>query len=458
MRTNRRAVVLAVMLTNFLAAMDVTIVGTAMPTIVQKLGGLSLISWVFAAYLLTSSVSTPIYGKLADLFGRKIMFTIGGGIFLLGSVLCGMSQSMLMLVIGRAVQGLGAGAIMAIATTILGDIFSVEERGRVQGLFSGVWGVAAIIGPAVGGLIIDFLSWPWVFYMNLPVGLLGILILWFALHEQIERKKHAIDYLGAVALTVSMTVLLLAILKGGEWSWTHPATLSLFAVAVAGIIIFLFLERRAQEPIVPLELFNNRVILVSNVTSFLLGAVLMGVSSYIPLFVQEVLQRSATEAGFTLTPMSITWMFGSIYAGRNLVKWGFRRTAYLGVAFIAAGGVMLSLLSLDTGRLFAMLVMAILGIGLGMATLAFTVAVQSEVDWNRRGIATATNQFVRSLGSSIGVAVMGAVLNYRMVSQHSLYAGLHAVYVWIGGIALVSVITMSLFPKQERLCESETRE
>ncbi|MFC4767302.1 MDR family MFS transporter [Effusibacillus consociatus] len=457
MRTNRKAVVLAVMITNFLAAMDVTIVGTAMPTIVGKLGGLSLISWVFSAYLLTSAVSTPLYGKLADLFGRKIMFTIGAGIFLVGSVFCGMADSMTMLVIGRAVQGLGAGAIMAIASTILRDIFTVEERGRVQGLFSGVWGVAAIIGPALGGIIVDFLSWPWVFYINIPFGLLGILLLWFGLDEQIEKKKHAIDFVGAFILTASMTALLLAILQGGKWSWTHPATLSLLAVSFVGVLAFLYVERRAKEPIVPLELFKIRVIVVSNATSFLVGAVLLGVTSYIPLYVQEVLKGSPTEAGFTLTPMSIAWMIGSVYGGRNLVAWGFRRLAYLGVAFIAAGAVLLSVLAPESGRIFAMVLMAVMGIGLGMSTLAFTVAVQSEVDWNRRGIATATNQFVRSLGSSIGVAVMGAVLSCQMLREHSLYAGLHAVFVWIGGFALAAVLTMILFPKQNSLETKEAR-
>lgn len=487
MRTHRKAVVLAVMLTNFLAAIDVTIVGTAMPTIVGKLGGLSLISWVFSAYLLTSAVSTPIYGKLADLFGRKIMFTVGSGIFLAGSVFCGVAGSMPVLVAGRLVQGLGAGAIMAIATTIIGDIFTVEERGRIQGLFSAVWGVSAIIGPALGGLIIDFLSWPWVFFLNLPVGLLGILILWFSLHEQIEKKKHIIDYSGASVLTLSMTALLLALLQGGKWSWMHPATLSLLAVSLIGTVVFFYLERRAKEPIVPPDLFKNRVIAVSNGTSFLVGAVLMGVTSYIPLFVQGVLGGSATEAGFTLTPMSVAWMVGSIYGGRHLVAWGFRRIAYLGVAFIAAGAVLLSVLSPGTGRVFAMAAMSILGIGLGMSTLAFTVAVQNEVDWNRRGIATATNQFIRSLGSTIGVAIMGAVLNLRMLDEikggpaggladplqtannllkeghagldpavytaltEALYAGLHSVFVWIGGIAIAAVGMMILFPKRERL-------
>ncbi|GAX91846.1 MDR family MFS transporter [Effusibacillus lacus] len=457
MKTNRKAVVLAVMLTNFLAAVDVTIVGTAMPTIVGKLGGLALISWVFSAYLLTSSVSTPIYGKLADLFGRKIMFTIGAAIFLIGSTLCGMAGSMLALVIGRAVQGLGAGAVMAIATTILGDLFTVEERGRIQGLFSGVWGFAAIVGPALGGLIIDWLSWPWVFYINLPIGLLGVLILWFSLHEQIDKKSHSIDYGGALTLTTSMTALLLVILQGAQWTWTNPATLALSSLALLGLIAFLMIERRAKEPIVPLELFKNKVIAISNATSFLVGAVLLGVTSYIPLYVQEVLGRTPTEAGFTLTPMSVAWMIGSVYGGRNMVTWGFRRLAYLGVAFITAGSVFLSMLTPESGRWFGMILMSILGLGLGMATLAFTVAIQSEVDWNRRGIATASNMFIRSLGSSIGVAIMGAVLNYRMAADNSLYSGLHDVFVWIGGISLAAVLIMALFPKYDSLQAKETR-
>lgn len=485
MKTNRKLVVLAVMLTNFLAAIDVTIVGTAMPTIIGKLGGLPIMGWVFSAFLLTSAVSTPIYGKLADLFGRKIMFTIGAAIFLAGSVYCGFAPSMLMLIVGRAVQGLGAGAIMAIATTILGDIFTAEERGKVQGLFSGVWGVSAIIGPALGGLIIDYLSWPWVFFINLPVGLLGMLILWFSLHENVEKKSHQIDYWGAILLTVFVTALLLALLQGGKWSWTHPLTLLLFALTLLGGTIFLALERKAAEPMVPLDLFKNRIISVSNATSFLTGAVLMGVTSYIPIFVQGVLGGSATEAGFTLTPMSVAWMLGSIVAGRNIISWGYRRIASIGVLFIAAGTVPLIFVTASSGRLFPMFLMALLGIGLGMSTLAFTLSIQNEVEWNRRGIATATNQFIRSLGSTIGVTVMGTVLNVKMLAElkggpagnlkeplesanqllkqgqsaldpalhaalaNALYAGLHSVYLWIGAIAVMAVLVMVLFPRNE---------
>ncbi|GIM48273.1 MFS transporter [Collibacillus ludicampi] len=482
-KTNRTAVVIAVMLTNFLAAVDVTIVGTAMSTIIGQLGGLPLMSWVFSAYLLSSTVSTPIYGKLSDLYGRKVIYNVGTIIFLIGSVLAGLSASMVQLILFRTIQGLGAGAILSIAMTIIGDIFTLEERGRVQGWFSGVWGISSIIGPALGGFIVDYFSWPWVFYINVPFGILAILLLGFALHENIEKRRHAIDYLGAVMLSVSMTALLLGLLQGQEHKWTSVYIIALFVIAVVAFAVFLFIETRVEEPIVPLDLFRHSVISISTVVSFMIGAVLMGVTSYIPIYVQGVLGDSATQAGSTLTPMSIGWMIGSIFGGRRLVKWGFRTLGLYGVFAIALGACLLTGFSQATGRYYAMLSLLVMGIGFGFSTLSLVVAVQSVVEWNRRGISTATNQFVRTLGSSIGVAVMGALLNYRIVAMlrgkpladsdplqvtnvlleparraalppafrdtliHALSSGLFLVFVAIAVCAVIACITMLFFPR-----------
>lgn len=496
-KTNRTAVVIAVMLTNFLAAVDVTIVGTAMPTIIGELGGLPLMSWVFSAYLLSSTVSTPIYGKLSDLYGRKIIFSVGTIIFLIGSILAGLSATMVQLIMFRTLQGLGAGAILSIAMTIVGDIFTLEERGRVQGWFSAVWGISSIIGPALGGLIVDFFSWPWVFYINVPFGVLAILLLWFSLHETIEKRRHSIDYAGAITLSLSMTALLLALLQGARFSWINGWILGLCFVSVITFVLFIRLEGKVKEPIVPLDLFHHPVISISTVVSFLVGAVLMGITSYIPIYVQGVLGGSATEAGSTLTPMSIGWMVGSIYGGRRLVSWGFRKLGLSGVFAIALGACLLLGFSEATGRYYAMLALLIMGVGFGFSTLSMVVAVQSVVSWNRRGISTATNQFVRTLGSSIGVAIMGALLNSRVVSMlhgegftedplqvtnvllepakrasltpelrqtliQALGGGLHTVYIAIAVFAVVACLAMLFFPhgvqgREEQAVSQETR-
>ena len=417
-QTNRTAVVVAVMLANFLAAIDVTIVGTAMPTIIGTLGGLPLMSWVFSAFLLASTVTVPIYGKLSDLYGRKIIFILGSVIMVIGSVLCALSGTMLQMIIFRTIQGLGAGGIMAVATTIIGDIFTAEERGKVQGWFSAVWGISAIIGPLLGGLFIKFLSWQWVFYINVPVAAIVIAVLSVSLHENIVKKKHKIDYIGVFSLTLSMTALLVALLSGGaDFPWDSWQILSLFAVAVLSFIWFLFTEKRAPEPVIPLDLFKNPVIAVSSIASFLVGAVLLGVNSYMPSYVQGVLGASATMAGTVLTPISIGWPLASFIGGPRMIQWGYRKTVLIGTVLIAVSSVLITFVSPDIGLWYPMAVHLILGFGLGLVTMAFVVSVQSAVTWNRRGVATASLQFIRSLGSAVGVAIMGAMMNAKIVSM-----------------------------------------
>ncbi|MFD2168844.1 MDR family MFS transporter [Tumebacillus lipolyticus] len=417
-KTNRTAVVVAVMLANFLAAIDVSIVGTAMPTIIGTLGGLPLMSWVFSAFLLASTVTVPIYGKLSDLYGRKAIFMVSSIVLIIGSILCGLSETMVQLIIYRAIQGLGAGGIMAVAQTILGDIFSAEERGKIQGWFSGVWGVSAVIGPLLGGLIVNYISWEWVFYINGPIALVAILILGTALHEDIERKKHKIDYIGSLTMTVSMTALLFALLTGGnQYAWFSPQILALFGVAAAVFVWFLYHERKASEPMLPLDLFKSPLIAVASLANFLLGAVLMGITSYMPSYAQGVLGGTATEAGMLLTPISIGWPIASIIGGPRMVKWGFRRTALIGATLVGISSLLLTFVSQEMGYWYPMIVLVVLGMGMGLTTLAFLVSVQSAVTWNRRGIATASLQFIRSLGSAVGVAVMGAVMNARILGM-----------------------------------------
>jgi EmrB/QacA subfamily drug resistance transporter len=408
-------VTVALMLGMSLAALDTTIVGTALPSIVGKLGGISLYSWVFSIYLLTSTTTVPIYGKLADLYGRKPVFLFGSGLFLLGSILSGAAQSMEQLIIFRAIQGLGAGAVLPIVLTIIGDIFALRERARMQGLFSGVWGLSSVIGPAVGGLIVDHFSWRWVFYINVPFGVLSALLLTLFLKENVERKKQKLDYVGTLTLTGAIVALLFALLQGGTtWAWTSPQSIGLFALFIILTLLFLLQERRFAEPILPLTLFNNRIIAISSIGGVVLGIVMFGITSYVPLFVQGVQGGTATSAGITLGPLLLAWPIASTFSGRIILRYGYRFTAVMGMGLATIGSVMMTFYAPHTALPFIVISMLIIGAGLGFTSTVFTLAVQNAVPWNLRGVATASTQFVRTIGGTVGVALMGTILNAQM--------------------------------------------
>jgi EmrB/QacA subfamily drug resistance transporter len=411
-------VVAAMMLGMFLAALDTTIVGTAMPSIVGKLGGITLYSWVFSAYLLTSTTTVPIYGKLADLYGRKPLYLFGSALFLLGSLACGTAQTMEQLILFRAIQGLGAGAVVPLVLTIVGDIFSLEERARVQGLFSGVWGLSSIVGPALGGLIVDNFSWHWVFFINLPFGLVSIALVISALKEDVERKKHHLDYIGTLALTGGVVALLFALLQGGtSWAWDSVPSLGLFAATVLLIALFIYVEHRAPEPILPLTLFNNRIISLSSIGGLILGVAMFGITTYVPLFVQGVQGGSATSAGITLGPMLLAWPLAASVSGRLVINYGYRFTTLLGTTITAIGVILTLFFSRESSIFFIVGSMVLTGAGMGFASVAYTLAVQNSVPWNLRGVATASTQFVRTIGGTVGVAVMGTILNAQMAER-----------------------------------------
>ncbi len=411
-------VTIALMLGMSLAALDTTIVGTALPSIVGKLGGISLYSWVFSVYLLTSTTTVPIYGKLADLYGRKPMFLFGSGLFLLGSILCGTAQSMEQLILFRAIQGLGAGAVLPIVLTIIGDIFALEERARVQGLFSGVWGIASVVGPALGGVIVDHFSWRWVFYINVPFGLVSAVLLALYLKENVERKKQSLDYFGTLTLTGSIVALLFALLQGGtSWAWVSFPSIALFALFIALMVLFLYQEHRAPEPILPLTLFNNRIIAVSSIGGIILGVLMFGITSYVPLFVQGVMGGTATSAGLTLGPLLLAWPIAATASGRIVINFGYRFTSILGMALATIGTGMVVLYNTGTTLPFIIVSMFIIGTGLGFCSTAFIISVQNAVPWKLRGVATATTQFVRTIGGTIGVALMGTILNAQMATR-----------------------------------------
>lgn len=417
-RQAKTIVIIALMLGMTLSALDTTIVGTAMPSIVGKLGGFDLYSWVFSAYLLTSTTTVPIYGKLADLYGRKPLFLVGTGLFLLGSIASGTAQSMEQLILFRALQGLGAGAVQPLVLTIIGDIFDLEERARVQGFFSGVWGVASVVGPAVGGLIVDHFSWRWVFFINIPFGLLSGLLLVVAFKENIERTRPTLDYAGTLALTGSIVALLFALLQGGtSWAWLSPQSISLFAVFLLLLLFFLWLEKRAPEPILPLVLFQNRIIAVASIGGLILGVTMFGITTYVPLFVQGVKGGSATDAGIVLTPLLFSWPISSVISGKLVLTLGYRKIAVAGAFLTTLGSAMLLFFGRDTGMPFIVISMLLAGTGLGFSSTSFILSVQNAVPWRLRGVATASTQFVRTIGGTIGVAFMGTILNAQVAER-----------------------------------------
>jgi EmrB/QacA subfamily drug resistance transporter len=415
MQTNRKQVTIAMLIATFLAAIEVTIVSTAMPRIASELGGLQFISWVFAAYLLTSTVTTPIFGKLADLYGRKVVFTVGAALFLLGSMLSGLAASMHQLIWFRALQGLGAGGIMPTTFTIIGDIFPYEQRAKVQGWFSSIWGLSGLVGPLVGGFLVDYVSWRWIFYINVPFGLVSVIMLWIFLHEEGDVRKRKIDYLGVFTFSIAVASLLFALSTGGTiYPWGSATIISLLLAGILFLFLFIWVEMKAAEPMLPLELFKIPSILVSNLAAFLASSILIAINVYLPLWVQGVHGRGATGSGLTLLPMSIGWPVGATIGGRLMLRIGPRKTAVMGLILILAGNVSLAFMGETTPEWILSAIMLIIGFGFGFSMTVYTVIVQSSVGWNLRGAATASNTFLRSLGQTIGVAVFGTLFNHYM--------------------------------------------
>ena len=415
----RLAVTLGVITGMFLAALEATVVGTAMPTVISSLGGLNHYSWVFSAYLITSTITVPVWGKLSDLYGRRLFYQLGIAVFLLGSVLSGMAGTMTQLIAYRAVQGLGAGALVPLAMTIIGDVYTVEERARMQAFFSGVWGLSSVVGPIVGGFITDQLSWRWVFYINVPFGILAAVIMQLSLKEPKRHGRPSIDYAGAALLMASITLLMLALVEGGATlrEFASARNVTLLAIAVALGAAFIYVERRAQDPIVPLELFRNRVVSVSVIAGFLAGVAMFGAISFVPLFAQGALGSNATEAGSLLTPLMLSWVVMSVIGGRLLLKVGYRPTTLAGLFLLTLGFALLSSYQRTTPRVWLYVDLVLIGAGLGLTMLTLLIAVQQSVGRAQLGIATSLNQFSRSIGGAVGVAIMGAVLSAGLASH-----------------------------------------
>lgn len=425
-KPNLKLILTGLLLGLLLASLDQTIMSTAMPTIVKDLGGLSLYSWVFSVYMLTSTTSMPIFGKLADLYGRKRIYLIGMGLFMAGSALCGLAGNMTELIIFRGIQGIGGGALMPIAMTIIGDIVTPEKRGKMQGLFGGVFALSSIIGPAIGGFIVEYATWNWIFYINLPFGIAAMLIMSYALKESRSSEKRSIDWLGAIALSGSIISLLLALVLGGgsgeggegtaHYAWSSPQIVGLFAISAALLAAFIRIELKAKEPILPLQLFKNRVIAISYLTGFLMSAAMFGAITYIPLFVQGVIGVNPSMAGYILTPLMLSVFVAAMIGGRLLNKVSYRAIIATSMAVIALGFGLLSQMDVHTSNATIIAYMIIAGLGMGPLMPTLNTAVQTEVGWELRGVATSSVQFFRSIGGTIGVSVMGALMAGRMTS------------------------------------------
>jgi len=417
-RSERGPVLIAVMLSTGLVALDSTIIATAVPSVVGDLGGFAQFPWLFSIYLLTQAVTVPLYGKFADVLGRRPVMFFGIAAFLVGSVLCGAAWSMPVLIAARAVQGIGAGAIQPMSMTIIGDLYTVKERARVQGYVASVWGVASVIGPTLGGVFAEYLDWRWIFFINLPLGAIAALMLFRSFAERVERKPRKVDYPGAALLTVGCSLVILGLLEGGvAWAWGSLPSVAIFVVGAAALVAFVLVEKRAAEPVLPLWVFTRRILVGGNLVAVVVGAILMGLTSYLPTYAQGVLGAGALVAGFAVAALTVGWPIAASLAGRIYLRIGFRDTALIGSVFVVAGGVLVAMLDAASSIWSAAFAAFVLGLGLGLSSSPTLVAVQSVVGWDRRGVVTATNLFSRSLGSAVGAAVFGAIANATLASR-----------------------------------------
>lgn len=484
--THRPFVLASLILAMFMAAIETTIVSTAMPSIVGDLGGFSWFSWVFSAFLLMQAVMTPIYGKLSDLFGRKPIFIVGVVIFLIGSILCGFASSMTMLVVFRLIQGLGAGAVQPITLTIVGDMYTLKERAKVQGFFSSVFGISSIVGPLVGGFIVQYAHWSWIFWMNVPLGIVAMIGVSTFLHENLERTTRSVDYIGSTLFFIAISAVMVALIQGGvAWPWLSAPVLGLMVVFLVGTGLFLLRQTRAPEPMMPLGIWKNRLISSANIATMTSGALVIGLTSFLPTYIQGVMGRSAMTAGFALTVMTMGWPIAALVAGHVIIRIGIRPVVTMGAIAIFIGSIFFITLNPARGPLWASTGSFIIGIGMGLTSSTFMISIQNSVDWQMRGVATSSNMFMRLLGSCVGAALLGGVLNTQLknylvahqnsashglsigsVNQllsptglHSLSAdklhilqsgltlALHSVYWWVFGLAILTLVATLFLPK-----------
>jgi MFS family permease len=470
--THRTLVLAAVMAANFMVAIEATIVSTAMPQIVGQLGGLPLYSWVFSAFLLTQTATTVVFGKLADLAGRKLVMLVGIAAFLFGSILCGFAWSMPSLIVFRLVQGIGAGAVQPTAMTIIGDLYSVHERGKIQGWLASVWAVSAILGPLAGGLIIAHISWAWIFWMNLPIGVLASAGFWAFLHEKSSRGRGKIDHLSAGIFTVAIAAIMADLTAVSTSGRLQIGVTTL--IALVAVVLFVLQERRSPEPMISLELWGRRPVAAANAASLLAGMVMIGLTTFLPVFVQGVMQKSPLIGGFALSAMVLGWPIGATAGVRAFRRFGVRSVLRVGGALIPLGALVFLVLDQYSSPVVAGLGSLVVGLGMGLLSSSSIILIQEIVDWSERGSVTASYLFARSLGSTFGATVFGAVLNFGLlrsghagvtsdqlrqlleqgqdaVGEPGLRAGLeqslHLTFVSMFAISVLTAATAFLVPK-----------
>jgi EmrB/QacA subfamily drug resistance transporter len=450
-------VLIGVMLSTALVAIDATIIATAVPSVVAELGGFRQFPWLFSVYLLAQAVTVPVYGKLADVFGRKPVMLVGIGLFLLGSILCGAAWSIGALIAFRAVQGLGAGAVQPMSMTIVGDLYSLAERAKVQGYLASVWGVSSVVGPTLGGVFSEYVSWRWIFFVNIPLCLVAAAMIGWKFHERVERRRPRIDYAGAAVLTVALTLLILGVLEGGQaWAWGSPQSIAVLTAGAVLLGVFVAIERRAADPVVPLRLLRNRLLVATCLVAACVGAVLLGLTSYIPTFVQDVLGSGPLVAGFALAALSLGWPLSASQSGRVYLRIGFRLTALIGASVVVLGSALLLLLDESTSVLQVGATSFVIGLGMGFSAAPTLIAAQSAVQWEERGVVTGSNMFFRSAGSAIGVAVFGAVVNGTLgtsgieggrVAPAALTTAVHHVFIGTTVLAVAMLAAVLLMPR-----------
>jgi EmrB/QacA subfamily drug resistance transporter len=455
------------MLSVALVALDSTILATAVPSIVDDLGGFSSFPWLFSIFLLAQAVSVPVFAKLSDLVGRKPIMLVGVGAFVLGSIGCGFAWSMPALIAFRGVQGLGAGAVQPMAMTIIGDIYTVAERAKVQGYVASVWAASSVVGPTLGGLFVDFASWRWIFFINLPLGAVAGWFLLRRFHEQVEQQQSRpkLDLAGAGLLTAGSSLLILALLQGGvSWAWSSAPSLVLFGLSAALLVAFAVVEGRAAEPVLPGWLFRSRLLNATNLVSLSVGVMLIGLVSYIPLYAQGVLGTSALVGGFAVAALTLGWPLAASSAGRIYLRIGFRATALIGAVILVGAAVMLWLISPDSSVFQLAATCFVVGLGLGLSAAPTLIAAQSAVDWSRRGVVTGTNMFARSIGSALGIAAFGAIANASLstrIGGHATTAAsippevldpaLHQVFVGSAVVAALLLVAVAIMPRTPAL-------
>ena len=446
------------MLGMLLAALDQTIVSTALPRITTDLGGFEHYSWVFSAYMLGATVTVPLYGKLSDIYGRRPFFLLGISLFSIGSIICGLSMSMGMLIAGRAIQGLGAGGLIPLAIAAIGDIIPPRLRGKWQGFTGTVFAASSVLGPAVGGWLTDNGSWRWCFFVNLPLAAVALVVVWFGFVRRPAPEKHTIDYVGALLLTASAAAGLLAAVWGGtQYPWGSPIIIGLFLVAAVLATAFVLWERQTEEPILPLELFEGRTFSAATVASFSVGAAMFGAIIYVPLFVQRVLGESASSSGVVLTPLMLGIITMSILAGQIVSRTGhYRPVLMAGPPLLAAGFLLLAQIDVGTSELTVTRDVVIVGFGIGLMMQTLIVAVQNAVGRRRIGVATASIQFFRTVGAMTGVSVMGAIVTARLggavgggVTPAELAGALHPIFYLAIGLAAVALAAVVFVPHIE---------